>query len=1710
MLVSESFEGSRIPFEGDRVLTLHSLPEGAQVTSATVKLSPIAPPGGVLFEERILFDEEQGDWGARLRKSNPADDPQFVEVDFHARRTLSSVTGTGLNDASLQVDVGGLYIQINKLGTMVTPDDDSTDYFTLTDPAGGLLPSLATQKFKLSKIIPANLQISQVGIRSAPSNLTLRLESQPSFWARPGELTHSESAPDFSVILNAFLAEASVENGYYIIPLTLHSDTLCRVNVDVDIAFIQKLPALPGGISEVALEFDHSTLPKGESGVISVELPAGARVLPGETTARVRGSFGNSRVVYGPTGQFDPAGTVEVTPDRAQASPLIFSENLALSSLDLLLTSTSRTAELAVDLVVDLDGKPAPDSVLPAQVNLGIDSQIAGKPTWFNVSLPVEVQINAGTRAWLVVQSLHGDAGWSVISQEQVGAASVNKVWSAGDAVAVDQANGSLLGIQYTDTGGLSWHTENTPGVSGPLAGMVHLRQPSKSYQVPITLQVGDGENANRVDLSRFQPLGRVDFNLDFAEFAEAINQAALDSAATVPPTGEHLLNNEFEAWRRVGNTPRRNVMRVPTGHYPARGLALSPDGSLLYIATMTSDTSTEMTSIGFAAVETACHQLEYEFLIAAVGGLSTEEVVVEFNGLAVNPDGRRACISWTAVENHFLSWIDLESHQVVGPIARVSGLTGKPVFSPDGSRLYLMSYDDNIGSIRVLDSGHLDEIFLSGGNVEDAEMLSIDIGGNQEPFVQILSPDGERLYVVVFDHGDPQTSEIRVYDLATGSWMAPIGLGGAEEDQFNLALNPDGSRIVVTNHSSQDVRVFETRRGRSIGQISTAEQGSPVAVVVDPDGLLAYVAIADEINTIAAFDISRLSQGFIRSDIQLSSIPYDLAILPSGERLYVANGVQLGELYSSDALALGAMTPEEWTLTSGTVQPVCVDDPYHRSAVLGDFSCQMAMFERSLLLEGEPQARTFTASAISQVVPVVAGVHYGLSFWGLATTSEVVAEVIWYGDNCNLQQTDLLPFSAFSGDPDEMKCALEGLILSGEMVDVGKYILSHRLEMTSPAGAKLAEVRFTVPANEVAFLDRISLQATANALANGDLQHLEEDRLVGWRLNPEGAGGVTLMAEATGLRIRNNGTREAALEQIAEFPAETPFELSFTGQAEVSGAGTNPRLEVIWMDAQNARLSSPLSAGINPQSSSQVTRRGDSPTGTLSVMLRVVAPPGTSLLLQEVKFEEVSITKVPVYVIAQAPGDINVSDMQVVYDVPLPTPPKTLPPGGLCPATPPTGAPGQQRRGCCYCPNCGETDDLCNVHATETPGGQPALEGECCHCGARQPSIGSGGEEITASIAESRPTSITMEPAVEVRRVLARPEVSRRRRAAILPTSRELLLLGEPISGRAADAAVSTSLPVSAAEWAILAAGLVTETTSLQRITDIGDKREIALRNLGIISLPHLAEAKEETIANLPGISEAMARNMIAEAKSILEHPEELPIPLVSCIMPTADQPILVAKAIEYFQRQDYPNCELLILDDGENPVNGLVPDDERIRYIKLPTPQSLSAKRNRGCQEAEGVILANWQDDQWIAPWRLSYQVAALLKGDAEVCGLENLLHYSLLSGEAWVSMSPPELKPSLHSSTLCFRKSFWEHNPFHESRSGGDTLFLQQPSPARVLTLQSLGWLVDIVREAGFKPVGPNGMQQRPFPPDKIRELLGSDWEFYTNLVTTPNVG
>lgn len=224
---------------------------------------------------------------------------------------------------------------------------------------------------------------------------------------------------------------------------------------------------------------------------------------------------------------------------------------------------------------------------------------------------------------------------------------------------------------------------------------------------------------------------------------------------------------------------------------------------------------------------------------------------------------------------------------------------------------------------------------------------------------------------------------------------------------------------------------------------------------------------------------------------------------------------------------------------------------------------------------------------------------------------------------------------------------------------------------------------------------------------------------------------------------------------------------------------------------------------------------------------------------------------------------------------------------------------------------------------------------------------------------------------------------------------------------------------------------------------------------------------------------------------------------PLVSCIMPTADRRPFVARAVEYFRRQDYAASELIVVDDGRDAVGDLVPESERVRYVRLDGKLTVGAKRNLACEMARGEVIAHWDDDDWHAPRRLGYQTAALLDARADACGISTLFFYEPQARRGWLYTYPPREKLWLSGSTLCYRREFWSRNRFLEINVGEDARFVWGVRGARMIVLPDSTFHVGIIHAGNVSPKRTGGAYWKPHPAERVRVLLGDDAEFYDRL-------
>jgi glycosyltransferase involved in cell wall biosynthesis len=227
---------------------------------------------------------------------------------------------------------------------------------------------------------------------------------------------------------------------------------------------------------------------------------------------------------------------------------------------------------------------------------------------------------------------------------------------------------------------------------------------------------------------------------------------------------------------------------------------------------------------------------------------------------------------------------------------------------------------------------------------------------------------------------------------------------------------------------------------------------------------------------------------------------------------------------------------------------------------------------------------------------------------------------------------------------------------------------------------------------------------------------------------------------------------------------------------------------------------------------------------------------------------------------------------------------------------------------------------------------------------------------------------------------------------------------------------------------------------------------------------------------------------------------------PLVSCIMPTRDRPFFAQQAIEYFLRQDYTDRELVIVDDGTRDIADLIPRaDSRVRYMRRDKVLSVGEKRNLALELSRGEYIAHWDDDDWIAPDRLSRQMREIQDAAADVTGLRSVLYYKADCGEAWTYSYPESGRPWLHGATLLYKRQLGVQHQFPEINVGEDSGFLRRIAGARFHTTSDPRFYVGIIHGGNTGGKNTTGPCWRRGKLSDVTELLAHDRQFYSNVRT-----
>ena len=154
-----------------------------------------------------------------------------------------------------------------------------------------------------------------------------------------------------------------------------------------------------------------------------------------------------------------------------------------------------------------------------------------------------------------------------------------------------------------------------------------------------------------------------------------------------------------------------------------------------------------------------------------------------------------------------------------------------------------------------------------------------------------------------------------------------------------------------------------------------------------------------------------------------------------------------------------------------------------------------------------------------------------------------------------------------------------------------------------------------------------------------------------------------------------------------------------------------------------------------------------------------------------------------------------------------------------------------------------------------------------------------------------------------------------------------------------------------------------------------------------------------------------------------------------VTAICPTHNRRLYIPQTIASFLSQTVTDSELIILDDGTDSVSDLIPDNTRIKYIRLEGPGlSTGVKRNICCEQAQGEFIVHFDDDDWSASGRIAHQTSCLISSQKQVMTYYNIPYWNVDTRKLYIFH--PVYRGTPHGASFCYRKDWWAQHKFEDN--------------------------------------------------------------------------
>jgi hypothetical protein len=192
---------------------------------------------------------------------------------------------------------------------------------------------------------------------------------------------------------------------------------------------------------------------------------------------------------------------------------------------------------------------------------------------------------------------------------------------------------------------------------------------------------------------------------------------------------------------------------------------------------------------------------------------------------------------------------------------------------------------------------------------------------------------------------------------------------------------------------------------------------------------------------------------------------------------------------------------------------------------------------------------------------------------------------------------------------------------------------------------------------------------------------------------------------------------------------------------------------------------------------------------------------------------------------------------------------------------------------------------------------------------------------------------------------------------------------------------------------------------------------------------------------------------------------PKEDELPNVSIVCITHDRRIFMPVLKYSYMIQSYPEekMELIIVDDGDDPIEDTLIGVPNVTYVRLDEQKTIGEKRDIGVSKAMYDIITFMDDDDVYPNNSIIERTAMMLKTPAKECAFSSVIPcYDIANYCSFMNIPPITLPMSerVSEATLIFTKKFWEERKFGEVQiAEGDAFIRGREHMCRELSPQEV---------------------------------------------------